>query len=86
MTDKNNIKELVCREAVISLVESGMKVGLGTGSTAIHSVRHLSLLLSEGRLKNIRAVATSFQTSIECEKLGIPLFNLNSREIGGRLE
>ena len=74
------------REAVSALVKSGMKLGLGTGSTAIHSVRYLGELLKEGKLKDIFAVSTSFQTSIECEKLGIPLFTLNSKKIGGKLD
>ena len=74
------------REAVEALVKSGMRLGLGTGSTAIPAVRHIGALLAEGKLKDIRAVPTSFQTSIECEKLGIPLFNLNSKEISGKLD
>ena len=84
--DKNAIKEMVGREAVEALVKSGMKLGLGTGSTAIPAVRHIGALLAEGKLKNILAVPTSFQTSIECEKWGIPLFSLNSKEIGGSLD
>jgi len=84
--DQNAIKEMTGREAAESLVKSGMKLGLGTGSTAIHSVRHLGLLLKEGKLKDIIVVSTSFQTSIECEKLGIPLFTMNSKEIEGKLD
>ena len=84
--DQNAIKEMVGREAVNALVKSGMKLGLGTGSTAIPAVRHIGALLSEGKLKDILAVPTSFQTSIECEKCGIPLFSLNSIEIGGKLD
>ena len=84
--DQNAIKEMVAREAVEALVKSGMKLGLGTGSTAIHAVRHIGSLLGEGKLKNILAVPTSFQTVIECEKWGIPLYTLNSGEIGGRLD
>jgi ribose 5-phosphate isomerase A len=84
--DRNAMKEAVGRAAVEALVKSGMKLGLGTGSTAIPAVRHIGALLAEGRLKDIRAVATSFGTSIECEKLGSPLFTLNSREIGGELD
>jgi ribose 5-phosphate isomerase A len=86
MIDKNAVKEMVGRHAVEALVKSNMKLGLGTGSTAIPAVRHIGALLSEGRLENILAVPTSFQTSIECEKWGIPLFSLNSREIGGKLD
>jgi ribose 5-phosphate isomerase A len=63
-----------------------MKLGLGTGSTVIHAIRHIGFLLKEGKLKDILAVSTSFQTTIECEKLGIPLANFNSKEIGGKLD
>jgi len=80
------VKEMVGREAVEALVKSGMKLGLGTGSTAIPAVRHIGELLTGGKLKNILAVPTSFQTSIECEKWGIPLFSLNSKEINGKLD
>jgi ribose 5-phosphate isomerase A len=84
--DQKAIKEMVGREAVNALVKSGMKLGLGTGSTAIPAVRHIGLLMKEGKLKDILAVPTSFQTTIECEKWGIPLFSLNSKEIGGSLD
>ena len=86
MMDQKEIKEMVGREAVNALVKSGMKLGLGTGSTAIPAVRHIGVLLAERKLKDILAVPTSFQTSIECEKWGIPLFSLNSKEIGGKLD
>jgi ribose 5-phosphate isomerase A len=84
--DQNEIKTLVGKTAVEKLVKSGMKLGLGTGSTALPAVRHLGLLLKEGKLKDIKAVATSLQTGMECEKWGIPLYTLNSAEIDGRLD
>ena len=84
--DLTVIKETAAREAVNALVRSNMKLGLGTGSTAIHSVRQVGALLAEGKIRNILAVPTSFQTTIECEKWGIPLYSLNSREIGGKLD
>ena len=86
MMDQAAIKEMVGREAVEALVKSGMKLGLGTGSTAIPAVQHIGALLAGGKLKDIMAVPTSFQTSIECERLGIPLYTLNSKEIGGKLD
>jgi len=86
MMDQKAIKEMVGREAVEALVKSGMKLGLGTGSTAIPAVRYIGALMAEGKLRDILAVPTSFQTSIECEKWGIPLFSLNSKEIGGKLD
>ena len=84
--EQKAIKEMTGRAAVDTLVKSGMKLGLGTGSTAIPAVQHLGALLAEGKINNILVVPTSFQTSIECEKWGIPLFSLNSREIGGVLD
>ncbi|MDR2742340.1 MAG: ribose-5-phosphate isomerase RpiA [Treponema sp.] len=83
---QKEMKALAGRTAVDALVRSGMKLGLGTGSTAIPAVKHIGALMAEGTLKDIKAVPTSFQTVLECEALGIPLFNLNSREIGGRLD
>ena len=84
--EQNEIKEMLGKTAVETLVKSGMKLGLGTGSTAVHAVRHVGLLMREGKLTDIIAVSTSFQTSIECEKWGIPLFTLNSKETGGKLD
>jgi len=80
------MKEAAGRAAVDAMVKSGMKLGLGTGSTAIHAVRRVGELLAEGGLLDITAFATSFQTEIECEKLGIPFFPLNSRELSGSLD
>ncbi|MHC6202899.1 ribose-5-phosphate isomerase RpiA [Breznakiellaceae bacterium SP9] len=80
------MKEQVGKQAVEALVHSGMKLGLGTGSTAMPAVRHIGLLLQQGALHDIRAVPTSFQTAIECEKWGIPVYSLNSREINGSLD
>jgi ribose 5-phosphate isomerase A len=80
------MKEAAGRTAVDSLVKSGMKLGLGTGSTAIHAIRRVGELLAQGALRDISAFATSFQSEIECEKLGIPFYPLNSRELSGKLD
>jgi len=82
----DEIKEKLGKEAVETLVKDGMKLGLGAGSTAIFAVRHLGLLLRERKLVDVKVVPTSIQTSIECEKLGIPLYTLNSIIIDGRLD
>lgn len=84
-------KNLVARYAVDDLVKAGlirsnMKIGLGTGSTAMPAVIRLAELIADGTLSNVRAVATSFQTTIACEDLGIPVYSMNSREIGGALD
>ena len=80
------MKEAAGRTAVDRMVKNGMKLGLGTGSTAIHVIRRVGELLAKGELKDICAFVTSFQSEIECEKLSIPFFPLNSRELSGSLD
>jgi len=85
--DSNRLmKEAAGRAVVDAMVKSGMKLGLGTGSTAIHAVRRVGELLAQGALRDISAFATSFQTEIECEKLGIPHYSLNSRQLSDGLD
>ena len=80
------MKEAAGRAAVDALVHSGMKLGLGTGSTAIHAIRRVGELLARGELRDISAFVTSFQSEIECERLGIPFYPLNSRKLDGSLD
>ena len=57
----------------VDFVESGMKVGLGTGSTAIYATRRIAALLNTGQLRDLVAYATSAATAKEAARLGIPL-------------
>jgi len=84
--DSNRLKEAAGRAAVDKMVKSGMKLGLGTGSTAIHAVRRVGELLEQGILRDISAFATSFQTEIECDKSSIPFYSLNSKELASGLD
>ncbi|HET9677132.1 MAG TPA: ribose-5-phosphate isomerase RpiA [Solirubrobacterales bacterium] len=56
-------------EAASELVESGMTVGLGTGST----VAHLLPALARRGLTDIRCVATSVATEEQARELGVPV-------------
>jgi ribose 5-phosphate isomerase A len=56
-------------EAAAELVESGMTVGLGTGST----VAHLLPAIARRGLDGIRCVATSVATEEQARELGIPV-------------
>jgi ribose 5-phosphate isomerase A len=67
-------------EAAASRVVSGTVVGLGTGSTAIHAVPALARRLRSGELQDIRAVATSFQSTMLARELGIRLVDLDEIE------
>ena len=62
-------------EYATEFVESGMLVGLGTGSTAILAVRRIGQLMHEGKLKNIVGIPTSIQTKEEAQRVGIPLLD-----------
>jgi ribose 5-phosphate isomerase A len=55
--------------AAAELVESGMTVGLGTGST----VAHLLPALARRGLTDIRCVATSVATEEQARELGVPV-------------
>ncbi len=67
-------------EAAAQLVESGMIVGLGTGSTAAWFVRALAARMQDEKL-DVRAIATSAATAALAEVLGIPLLELSHVEI-----
>lgn len=60
-------------EHAVQFVESGMRVGLGTGSTAIFATRRIAHLLHTGQLNDITGFATSKATWEEAQRLGIPL-------------
>jgi len=88
---KDEQKVLAAKTAIDTLIKegkifSGMKIGLGTGSTALPAVKRLSERIEDGTLKDIKAVVTSFQTENYCKDLGIPVFTLNDRIIGGELD
>ncbi len=65
-------KEEAARRAV-QFVHSGMRVGLGTGSTAVFATRLIAELLRKGELRDIVAFATSRATAEEAVRLGIPM-------------
>lgn len=67
-------------EAAALLVQDGMKVGLGTGST----VAHLLPALADRRLKEIRCVATSPATERAARDLGIHVGTLE--DLDGTLD
>ncbi len=80
------MKTQVGRRAAEEHVRSGMKLGMGTGSTAVWSIRRIGELLRSGELSDIIAVPTSFQAAMECHSQGIPVRSLNDPEIDGSLD
>lgn len=64
-------------ERAVELVEDGMKLGLGTGSTARLVLRAIADRRGRGELGDIVGVPTSRDTAEEARRLGIPLSTLD---------
>jgi len=60
-------------EYAVRYVQSGMAVGLGTGSTAIFAIRRIGALLQTGELKDIVSFATSQASWDAAVALKIPM-------------
>ncbi len=75
MTDADAEKRLAA-EAAAELVEDGMAVGLGTGST----VEYLLPALTRRGLSGIRCVATSVATEEQARSLGIAVEEFSTLE------
>lgn len=70
-----NLKQQAAQKA-LEFVQSGMVVGLGSGSTATCFVDLLAEKLRLGSLRDIQGVPTSEATAQQARRLGIPLTKL----------
>ncbi|KAJ9172309.1 hypothetical protein P3X46_015558 [Hevea brasiliensis] len=77
---QDELKKIAAYKAV-EYVESGMVIGLGTGSTDKHAVDRIGELLRQGKLKNIIGIPTWNMTHEQALSLGIPLSDLDSYPI-----
>jgi ribose 5-phosphate isomerase A len=68
-------------ERAVEHVRSGMVVGLGTGSTAVHAVRRIGALLAGRQLQRIVGIPTSEETAREAERHGVPLGALDDHPL-----
>jgi len=82
-TNTQHLSELKQQAAwrAVDFVESGMVVGLGTGSTAIFAVRRIAELLRAGSLTSILGVPTSIQVEEAARQLDIPLTTLDEHPV-----
>ena len=78
-------KERAALEAV-KHIESGMLIGLGTGSTAKYAIQAVGERLRDGTLKNITAVVTSKASGAMAEALNIPLVELTGQTLDVALD
>ncbi len=70
-------KKIEAARVALEEVRSGMKLGLGTGTTAAEFVKLLGTALREGRLRDIRCTCTSESTEDQARSESIPTFTLS---------
>lgn len=81
MTEKNNSSLLSEQDQMkkqaalraVDMIESGMVVGLGTGSTVRFALEGLGQKIKSGELNDIVGISSSDQTEKLAKELGIPL-------------
>ncbi len=76
MTDLEVLKAEAGAAAVDRFVRPGMRLGLGSGSTAAKMLDALGERLASGALADVAGVPTSAATAARCAELGIPLLTL----------
>ena len=76
MTDLEVLKAEAGAAVVDRFVRSGMRLGLGSGSTAAKMLDALGERLASGALADVAGVPTSVATAASCAELGIPLLTL----------
>lgn len=63
-------------DKAVELIESGMVIGLGEGSTALLAVRRIGELVQAGTLRDIVGIPASERMQAEAQRLSIPLATL----------
>jgi ribose 5-phosphate isomerase A len=75
--DVEGLKRDAAHAAVDRYVESGMTVGLGSGTTAAFVVGRVGELLASGELRDVRGIPSSERTAALAREIGIPLVALS---------
>jgi ribose 5-phosphate isomerase A len=86
VSDTTEVKKALGAQAVDRFVNDGMRLGLGTGSTAIWAVRRVAERMREGSLREVLAVTTSLQSELEARGLGVPVVTFNDAVLGCELD
>ncbi|MDA0716928.1 MAG: ribose-5-phosphate isomerase RpiA [Cyanobacteria bacterium] len=81
MSDLQDRMKQAVAAAATEQIQSGMVVGLGSGSTAALMIQALGAKLKSGELTDVVGVTTSFQGEVLAAELGIPLKSLNAIEL-----
>lgn len=75
--DTEELKRIAAHAAVARFVESGIILGLGSGTTSAHVVRRIGELLKDGELRDVIGVPTSERTAALAREVGVPLLTLS---------
>merc|ERR1712110_1377651 len=78
MVSADEQKKLAARQAIDNEAKSGMRIGVGSGSTVVYAVERLGELYKEGTLKGIVCVPTSFQARQLINQHKLPLGDLEN--------
>ena len=79
MATQDELKQKAAMKAA-ELVESGMVVGLGTGSTTEYAVKRIAEMLKTGELSEIVGIPTSIRTEKLARELKIPLVGFETHQ------
>ncbi|MCD9188347.1 MAG: ribose 5-phosphate isomerase A [Pyrinomonadaceae bacterium] len=78
--NRESLKEKAAKRAV-EYVKSGMRVGIGTGSTVKYVILELARKIKAGELENIVGVATSIESENLARENGIKTEDLDERKL-----
>ena len=79
MASQDELKQKAANRAA-EFVESGMVVGLGSGSTSNFAVQRIAERIKSGELKNIVGIPSSARTEKLATELGIPLVGFDEKQ------
>ena len=79
MATQDELKQKAAWRAA-EFVESGMVVGLGTGSTTEYAVRRIAEMLKAGELSDVVGIPTSIRTEKLARELDIPLVGFETHQ------
>tara|TARA_Y100001968_G_scaffold332902_1_gene392950 strand:- start:2904 stop:3617 length:714 start_codon:yes stop_codon:yes gene_type:complete len=78
MSDLQTQMKKAVAQAAVDQIKDGMVLGLGSGSTAALMIKALGSKISQGELKDVVGVTTSFQGEVLASELGINLCSLSA--------
>ncbi len=80
---KQNLLQTLKKEAAlnaVNFVESGMVLGLGTGSTTKYALEEIGRRLKSGKLTDIIGIPSSIRTEESAKEYGIPIVTFDDKQ------